>query len=65
MKETPNIISSKDLLYIEDMMNWNLIMNKKISLFLDLICDDEVSKILNNAMKMHSKHFKELLKLLD
>ena len=27
MKETPNIISVKDLLYIEDMMNWNFIMN--------------------------------------
>ena len=33
MKETPNIISVKDLLYIEDMMNWNFIMNKKIYFF--------------------------------
>ena len=31
MKEIPNIISIKDLLYIEDMLNWNLIMNKKLN----------------------------------
>ena len=28
--EIPNIITPKDLLYIEDMMNWNLIMNKML-----------------------------------
>ena len=39
MKETPNIISVKDLLYIEDMMNWNFIMNKKIYSFLECASD--------------------------
>ena len=34
MKEIPNIISIKDLLYIEDMLNWNLIMNKKLYSYL-------------------------------
>ena len=39
MKEIPNIISIKDLLYIEDMLNWNLIMNKKLYSYLECICD--------------------------
>lgn len=65
MNETPNIITPKDLLYIEDMMNWNLIMNKKIDVFLDLIEDSEVKEILTKTKKMHSKHFKELLNTLE
>ena len=28
--EMPNVISPKELLYLEDMMNWNFVMNKKI-----------------------------------
>ena len=35
MNEAPNVISTKDLLYIEDMMNWNYIFIKN----LDLICE--------------------------
>ena len=65
MKETPNIISVKDLLYIEDMMNWNFIMNKKIYFFLECASDSEVKEILTKAKKMHAKHYKELLSILE
>jgi len=65
MKETPNIISVKDLLYIEDMMNWNFIMNKKIYSFLECVSDSEVKEILTKAKKMHAKHYKELLSILE
>ena len=60
MKEIPNIISIKDLLYIEDMLNWNLIMNKKLYSYLE--CETE--EILTKAKKMHAKHYKELLDLI-
>ena len=65
MKGTPNIISVKDLLYIEDMMNWNFIMNKKIYSFLECASDSEVKEILTKAKKMHAKHYKELLDLIE
>lgn len=65
MKETPNIISVKDLLYIEDMMNWNFIMNKKIYSFLECVSDSEVKEILTKVKKMHAKHYKELLSILE
>ncbi len=65
MKETPNIISVKDLLYIEDMMNWNFIMNKKIYIFLEYACDSDVKDILIKAKKLHAKHYKELLSILE
>ena len=65
MKETPHMISPKDLLYIEDMMNWNLIMNKKIKEYLECVDSAEVKELLNTAKKMHKKHFKELLTILE
>ena len=65
MKDTPNIITSKDLLYIEDMMNWNLVMNKKIKEYSECVESDEVKEILLKAKKMHKKHFKDLLDILE
>ena len=65
MQKIPNIISVKDLLYIEDMLNWNIIMNKKIFNFVDCIEDSEILDLLNKIKKIHSKHYDELLNLLD
>lgn len=65
MKETPNVISVKDLLYIEDMLNWNFIMNKKIYSYLECIEDEEIKKLLIKTKKMHSKHYQNLLNILQ
>lgn len=65
MNEIPNMITPKDLLYIEDMMNWNLIMNKKIKEYLGCVDSEEVVELLNKCKKMHKKHFKELLTILE
>ena len=65
MKETPNVISVKDLLYIEDMLNWNFIMNKKIYSYLECIEDEEIKKLLIETKKMHSKHYQDLLNILQ
>ena len=65
MKEVPTIISDKDLLYIKNMLNWNLIMNKKINMYLDCVDDNQVEKLLTNTMKMHYDHYDELLNILD
>lgn len=65
MNEAPNIITPKDLLYIEDMMNWNLVMNKKINTLLDYVSDSEVIDIMCKTKKMHLKHFENLLETLE
>lgn len=33
INEPPNMISAKDLHYIEDMLGWNLLANKKHTFF--------------------------------
>ena len=39
MKSVPNIISTKDLSYLEDMLNWNFILIKKINNYFNDIKD--------------------------
>ncbi len=65
MKEVPNIISNKDLLYIKDMLYWNLIMTKKIFMYLDCVDDDNVVKTLLKVKKMHSNHYNRLLNIME
>ena len=65
MKETPNMITSKDLLYIEDMMNWNFILLKNLSLMYECDFDEEVCELIKKVRKMHTKHYKDLLNILE
>lgn len=65
MKEVPNIISIKDLLYIEDMLNWNFIMNKKVYSYLECVEDEKIIELLTKIKKMHFKHYKDLLEVLE
>lgn len=63
--EMPNVISPKELLYLEDMMNWNFTMNKKLSSYIECSESDEVKELLNKVKKMHKKHFKDLLNTIE
>lgn len=65
MKDNSNIITSKDLLCIEDMLNFNLIMNKKIYSLYDCVDNENVKKLMFKIKTMHSKHYKELINLID
>ena len=65
MKEVPNIISNKDLLYIKDMLEWNLLINKKIYLLMDFVTDEDISKLLRKVKKIHAKHYEELIEIFE
>ena len=40
-------------------------MNKKIASFIECCESDEVIELLNKAKKMHKKHFKDLLNIIE
>jgi hypothetical protein len=63
--EMPNVISPKELLYLEDMMNWNFVMNKKLTSYIECSESDEVKEILTKIRKMHKKHFNDLLNSVE
>lgn len=65
MKSVPNIISTKDLSYIEDMLNWNFILIKKINNYLNCVKDENVIKVLEKAYKDLNTNYNELLEVLE
>lgn len=65
MKSVPNIISTKDLSYLEDMLNWNFVLIKKINNYLNDIKDEDVVKTFDKAYKELMKNFNNILSTLE
>ena len=64
MDKVPTMISTKDLDYIKDMLDWNLIAVKKINHYLQHVQDEDVKNLFEQIVTMHKKHFNGLLNLL-
>jgi hypothetical protein len=65
MNTVPVMISTKDLEYIKDMLNWNLIAAKKATHYLEHIEDQEVADLITQISDMHKQHYNTLLNLLN
>lgn len=65
MNEVPNIISTKDLMYIEDMLNWNYNLIKKVRMFKSSVEDEEIKNFFDKVIKSHTKNFEKLLTILE
>ncbi|WP_449537472.1 hypothetical protein [Ferdinandcohnia sp. Marseille-Q9671] len=61
MSETPAVITSKDLLYLTDMMSWNLMALKKAHFYAGQCHIDEISQALEKACQMHERHYRQIL----
>lgn len=65
MDKVPQIISTKDLNFIADMLNWNLIAAKKAYHFINETSDQDIANLLNKVITMHHKHYSVILNLLQ
>lgn len=65
LKEVPNIISTKDLSYIKDMLNWSLTIAKKAKHYSELTEDKEIYDFFNKVNKVHKKHYEYLIQILE
>ena len=65
MNSVPNIISTKDLTYIEDMLNWNFVLIKKINNYIVLTKDEDVKKLLIKSNKQLEKNYNDILSVLE
>lgn len=65
MDKVPNIISTKDLSYIKDILNWEFILIKKINHYDEFICDKEIKKLINKCNNKHKEHYNKLLEILN
>ena len=64
MKKIPNIISTKDLSYIEDMFNWHFVICKKAYSYSDLVSDEDISNHILDIAKKHEQICEKLIKML-
>lgn len=64
MKKVPDIISSKDLSYIEDMFNWHFTICKKAYEYSELVIDEKISTHMKEVAKKHEKICGQLIKML-
>ncbi len=65
MKSVPNIISTKDLSYLEDMLNWNFILIKKINNYFNDVKDEDVIRTFDKAYKELMKNYNDILSTLE
>lgn len=65
MPQPPNVISTKDHLYLKDMMSWNLGAMKKAYFFSQTCQDPDVKTVLDEAWQMHARHYEQLLTHLE
>ncbi|MGO4888887.1 hypothetical protein ACJ2A9_14120 [Anaerobacillus sp. MEB173] len=65
MTQPPNIVTSKDHLYISDMLSWNLLAMKKCHFFAQQCADQEVKAAIEQAGRMHERHYQKILSHLQ
>jgi len=64
MKQVPNIISTKDLSYLEDMFNWHFTICKKAYTYSNIVTDETISAFFIEVHKKHKKICEKILKKL-
>ncbi len=64
MEQIPNIISTKDLSYLEDMFNWHFNICKKAYTYSEIVTDETISKFFVDVSKKHKKICERIVKKL-
>ena len=65
MEQVPNIISTKDLSYISDMLNWIHTFSKKIYHYETIAEDESVINILEKSNNILINIYNDLLNTLN
>ena len=65
MKNVPNIISTKDLSYMEDMLNWNFILIKKLNHYKEETKDEDIIKMFTKTSNELLKNYNDILNTLE
>lgn len=65
MNKVPNIISTKDLSFISDMLSHNVFTCKKVNELNNLVEDKDVEKVLDDAAEVLKNNYNILLNMLN
>lgn len=64
MKKIPDMISTKDLSYLEDMFNWHYVIAKKACTYMDLVSSEDIKEFFENVYNTHKSICNKILKKL-
>lgn len=65
MTQIPEMISPKDLLYLEDMFNWNFTIAKKAYQYSLEVTDKKIAKHLDEVYKIHKEICQKITKIIE
>ncbi|NLK07410.1 MAG: hypothetical protein GX316_01760 [Firmicutes bacterium] len=65
MMQPPEIVTTKDLAYIQDALSWELLAAKKFAMYAQMAQDADVKNLCDGLAKMHQGHYQKLLSHLD
>ncbi len=65
MQQPPEIVTTKDLSYIEDALSWELLAAKKFAMYAQMAQEQGIKDICDRLSKMHQSHYQKLLTHLD
>jgi len=64
MNTPPKMVSTKDLSYITDMINWNMTICKCSKHYESKTQIEDITKMMQTVYEMHKRHIETLLNLL-
>ncbi len=65
MKKVPKMLSTKDVSYIKDIFNWNIIAKDKINYYLKEIEDSQMQELFSTIANMHYEICESLVSILE
>lgn len=65
LMQPPQVITTKDHLYLKDQLSWELIAMKKCHHFAQECQDPEIRQAIDKAGQMHQRHYNMLLRHLQ
>lgn len=65
MKKVPEMISTKDLSYLEDQFNWHFTLCKKAETYNHLVEDETISNYFTEVSKKHEKICNKIIEILE
>lgn len=65
MNTVPAMVSTKDLSYLEDMLNWSLNLSKKTKSFSEEVTDKNLKEVFTNISDSCLEHYQMFLDALN
>jgi hypothetical protein len=65
MEQPPHVLTTKDLLYLNDMLAWNLLAMKKAHFAATQCQDAELKAEVERCGQMHQRHYEQILAHLN